>query len=382
MHMISSTTHKIYKHGLKPILFKQKPDQVHDRLIKSGSVLQKTRIVPAVVSAMWAYNNEPKLSQDILDIHFSNPVGLSAGFDKNFELVPMLKASGFGFMEGGSITIRPCEGNARPWFYRLPKSKSLVVYAGLANQGASVVLSRLENYRISTLRNFPINISVAKTNSKKSASEAEAINDYIGSLKIIKKRDLGQIVTLNISCPNTYGGEPFTTPEKLERLLTAVDSLNISKPIFIKMPSNIRWKDFKALLKVADAHQISGVTFCNLAKDRSKLTLHDPLPDDIKGNLSGKPTWKLSNQLIRQTYLLYGDRFTIIGVGGIFSAEDAYTKIRLGASLVELITGMIFEGPQLIGQINRGLAELLKRDGYDNISEAIGVDSLQATSPR
>jgi len=120
---------------------------------------------------------------------------------------------------------------------------------------------------------------------------------------------------------------------------------------------------------------VVGVTISNLAKDRSILDLKDPLPDAIAGNLSGKPTVISSNKLIRQTYLTYGDRLTIIGVGGIFSADDAYTKIRLGASLVELITGMIFCGPQLIAEINDGLVRLLERDGYADIGQAVGVDA-------
>ena len=119
------------------------------------------------------------------------------------------------------------------------------------------------------------------------------------------------------------------------------------------------------------------MTISNLAKDRSKLSLADPLPDSVKGNLSGKPTWDLSNMLIARTYQTYGSRFVIIGVGGIFSAQDAYTKIRLGARLVELITGMVFEGPQLIGQINRDLVALIKKDGFHNVHQVIGKDAIK-----
>lgn len=372
---ISLTTQKTYKHVIKPALFKQKPDGVHDKLLKTGSKMQKFSVVRGLVGSSWAYRNEQKLGQTILGVNFHNPVGLSAGFDKNFELVPMLKSVGFGFMEGGSITNKPCDGNPRPWFYRLPKTKSLVVYAGLANQGAEKIITRILEFPRATFKNFPINISVAKTNSKEAASEKEAIDDYLGSLIKIQSAGVGDLITLNISCPNTYGGEPFTTPEKLNKLLIKVDKLKLNQPVFIKMPSDLTWPDFEKLVQVADKHKIAGLTISNLAKDRKKVKLLDPLPDEVKGNLSGKPTWELSNKLIKQTYRKYGKRFVIIGVGGIFSAEDAYTKIKLGASLVELITGMIFEGPQLIGQINKGLAKLLEADGYNNIKEAIGVDA-------
>jgi dihydroorotate dehydrogenase len=141
------------------------------------------------------------------------------------------------------------------------------------------------------------------------------------------------------------------------------------------MPCDLPWPKFAKLLAVADKHKVTGLTISNLAKDRGLLKLMDPLPASVKGNLSGKPVWPLSNNLIKLTYKKYHRRFTIIGVGGIFTAEDAYTKIKLGASLVELITGLIYEGPQLIGKINHDLVDLLHRDGYTHISQAIGADN-------
>ena len=376
--LVGSISGKSYRHVIKPILFKAKPDPVHSRTLAIGSLVQRSNNMRHLVSAAWAFDNPAFLRQKILGITFNNPVGLSAGFDKNFELVPLLKSIGFGFMEGGSLTYLPCDGNPRPWFHRLPNTKSLVVYAGLANYGVDNIIERLQNYDQSIFKNFPLNISVAKTNVPEVCSDSEAIADYIGSLKAIQKADVGKLITLNISCPNTYGGEPFNTPERLESLLKEADRLKLKQPLFIKMPCDLPWSRFDSLLKVAGKHNVSGVTISNLAKDRGQVKLLDPLPASVKGNLSGKPTWLLSNDLIKRTYQQYKDRFVIIGVGGIFSAEDAYTKIKLGASLVELITGMIFEGPQLIGQINHGLVDLLKRDGYTNISQAIGVDSLTA----
>lgn len=372
--MMSSVSSKAYTKTVKPLLFKQKPDTVHERLLQAGANLQRLRVVRSLVHGVWAYENSARLGQDVLGIHFRNPIGLSAGFDKNFELPPMIKSIGFGFMEGGSLTYEPCTGNPKPWFYRLPKTKSIVVYAGLANQGVTKIINRIKSYTPSTFTDFPLNISVAKTNSKATANEADAIADYIGSLSQIKKAAVGSMVTLNISCPNTYGGEPFTTPGMLERLLQKVDDIHMPQPIFIKMPADLSWPSFDELLVVAAKHRVAGITISNLAKDRGQVKLMDPLPETVKGGLSGKPTWELSNNLIRQTYKKYHGRFVIIGVGGVFSAEDAYTKIKLGATLVELITGIIFEGPQLIGQINQGLVALLKQDGYQTIGEAIGVD--------
>jgi dihydroorotate dehydrogenase (fumarate) len=326
-----------------------------------------------LANGSFAYHNNAVLSQDVVGLTFSNPVGLSAGLDKNFELVPLIKAIGFGYMEGGSLTLDPCVGNSRPWFHRLPKTKSIVVHVGLANYGVARGIAKIKSYPPAVFNNFPLNISVAKTNSPSASTDDDAVADYVGSLEQLKASNTGDMYTLNISCPNTFGGEPFTDPERLEKLLSATDALELEKPLFIKMAIDLPWTAFKALLAVADSHQVAGVTIGNLAKDRTKVDLKDPLPDSLKGNLSGKPTQKLSDELIRQTYKAYGKRFVIIGVGGIFTADDAYAKIKNGATLVELVTGLIFQGPQVIGQMNQDLARLVEADGYHNVSQAIGT---------
>lgn len=372
IHVLSTTTEKLYKYAGKPILFKIAPDTVHRHLVQAGTALQRSRLVRKSLQKMWAYENPQVLSQTIHGITFKNPVGLSAGFDKNFKLPLLMNAVGFGFMEGGSLTLEACEGNPKPWFYRLAASKSLVVHAGLANDGVESIIQRLQTYGTRRLAGFPLNISVAKTNSPHTCTDSEAIADYIGSLRYIRRSALGDMITLNISCPNTYGGEPFTTPERLELLLAAVDKLHLNQPVFVKMPSHLPWKECNALLRVIARHHVDGVTIGNLAKDRKAAKLSDKLPSHIKGGLSGKPTQKITDELIRKTYKNYQGRFIIIGVGGIFTAEDAYRKITLGANLVELITGMIFEGPQRIGQINEGLTDLLARDGFTHVSQAVG----------
>ncbi|HUD07631.1 MAG TPA: quinone-dependent dihydroorotate dehydrogenase [Candidatus Saccharimonadales bacterium] len=373
--LVYAVTDKTYRRLAKPLLFKYKPDPVHQHTLSLGSKLQRIEAIRHLLHGAWAYDNPAVLRQKIHGVIFRNPVGLSAGFDKNFEIPLLLSSIGFGFMEGGSLTFQPCSGNPRPWFHRLPNTQSIVVYAGLANEGVENIVQRLKQYPADTFRNFPLNISVARTNIPEVTSDKEAITDYVGSLKVIQAAAVGNLITLNISCPNTYGGEPFTTPGRLDNLLTQVDKLKITKPLFVKMPCDLPWGEFDKLLAVVAKHKITGVTISNLSKDRGQTKLMDPLPVSIKGNLSGKPTWELSNNLISKTYHKYHRRFTIIGVGGIFSAEDAYTKIKLGASLVELITGMIYEGPQLIGKINHDLVELLHRDGFSHVSQAIGVDS-------
>ena len=362
-----------YKRVAKPVLFHHAPDIVHERMLRVATHLQHHPNLLAMLRTSWSYQNAPLLGQTLHGIYFANPVGLSAGFDKNVELSPLVHAIGFGFMEGGSVTRYPCAGNPRPWFYRLPKSRSLVVHAGLGNYGANKIAKKIDDYPRELFDYFPLNISIAKTNSPSVVDRKEGIDDYAYSFQKFAKKKEVRMITLNISCPNAYGGEPFTDPKSLNALLNRLDRKPApDKAVFIKMPSDLSWPQFKALLAVADRHNIQGITIGNLTKDRQHARLRDPLPDNVQGGLSGKPTWERTNNLIKQTYRQYGKRFTIIGVGGIFSAEDAYTKITLGASLVELITGMVFEGPQLIGQVNKGLVALLAHDGYANIGEAVG----------
>jgi dihydroorotate dehydrogenase (fumarate) len=359
----------------KPILFAVPPDKAHGDMISSTSKAGRVRFHRNFVKFFFDGRQYKELAQKYHGIEFKSPVGLSAGFDKNGEIVPMIARLGFGFGTVGSVTALECKGNPRPWFYRLPKTKSMVINAGLANHGSSVVIDRINDYDKEAVDKFPIVLSVAKTNSQKVVSIEEGIEDYAITIKRARDESRIAMIELNISCPNAFGGEPFTTPERLDKLLAAIDKLKVKKPVIIKMPIDQSWSQFKKLLDVIVRHKVTGVTVGNLAKDRSKAELLDELPDTVRGNLSGMPTKKLNNELIRRTYLDYGDKLIIIGVGGIFSAEDAYEKIRLGASLVELITGMMFCGPQLVAEINDGLARLLARDGYTNISQAIGVDA-------
>jgi dihydroorotate dehydrogenase (fumarate) len=371
---ISKLSSVIYRRIAKPLLFKLPPDAAHDKMIATGSAVQRIGFLRGLMRWSWAYQNPDRLSQTLCGLEFQNPLGLSAGLDKNFEIAGVVSSIGFGQMEGGSITFHPCAGNPKPWFYRLPKSKSLVVNAGLANHGARRILARLGRYKQNQLGDMRINVSVAYTNDKQTCTEGEAIADYIGSLKLIKKSRKAGLVTLNISCPNTYGGEPFTTPFKLGRLLAAVDDLKLDMPVFVKMPIDKTDDEFADLIAVILKHNIAGVTISNLFKDRQKVKLADKLPDSVPGNLSGKPTFDRSNQLIKLARQRAGDKLVISGVGGVFSAQDAYAKIRSGANLVQMVTALMFEGPQIVGQINRGLVKLLERDGFSNVAEAVGVD--------
>jgi len=387
---------KLYA-SYKKILFKQDAEKVHERFLKLGEKFGSSKVYKKILSALFNYKNK-KLKQKILGIDFENPVGLAAGFDYEAQLTQVLPAVGFGFNTIGSITLDKYEGNNPPRLARLPKSKSILVNKGLKSTGARSVikfLKRTLNYRIfskfskrtlqensimqSSLKRkkftIPLGISIAKTNCKKTASDKNGIKDYISSLKLWEKSRIGDYYEINISCPNAFGGEPFTTPEKLSNLFKEIDKLKISKPIFLKMPVDFSTEKTKSLCEVAKEHNVQGLIFGNLTKNRSNKSFNREeikKVKSLKGNFSGIPTKDLSNKLIKFAYKNYKNRFIIVGCGGIFSAEDAYEKIKLGASLVQLITGMIYRGPSLIGEINQGLVQLLEKDHYKNIEEAIG----------
>ncbi len=356
----------LYRGLLKPLLFRFDPEDVHDRATGIGALLSGTAAGRTVTRALFHFGH-PSLHTTVCGIHFDNPVGLAAGFDKNARLSNILPDVGFGFEEIGSITGRPCAGNPRPRLWRLPKSQALAVYYGLKNDGADAISKRL---RPSTFR-FPVGISAAKTNDKETADPDVAVADYAHVIRTF--RGIGDYFTINISCPNAFGGEPFTDPALLDRLLTEVDAL-ADKPVFLKLAVDLPHSQLDEIIGVCSRHRIDGFVCSNLTKNRTSIRIADAQPS-AKGGISGKPVNALSDEQIRYMHRRTSGNYAIIGVGGIFNAQDAYRKIRLGASLVQLITGMIFCGPQVIGEINRGLSQLLRRDGFRTVAEAVGADN-------
>jgi dihydroorotate dehydrogenase len=355
-----------YRLILKPIFFNFDPETVHDQMVSIGEKLGQFEFGKLIIRSLFHYQN-PSLKQNILGITFQNPIGLAAGFDKDAKLTNILPDVGFGFEEVGSITGERCEGNERPRLWRAPQSKSLVVYYGLKSAGALAISTRLKRKAFK----IPIGTSIAKTNSLQTVPMQAGIDDYIKAFKAFT--EIGDYYTINISCPNTFGGQPFTDPLRLEALLTKIDPIKTSKPIFVKISPDLSFRKLDKLLKICSIHRVDGLVISNLTKNRQNPAIKDAnLP--MYGGLSGKVVETRANNLIRYVYKRYKKRFVIIGCGGVFSARDAYQKIRRGASLVQLITGMIYQGPQVIGDINRGLVKLLKKDGLTNISQAIGID--------
>lgn len=356
-----------YVNLLKRILFLFDPERVHDWFNAIGDFLGRHAFTRGLTKALFDYSN-PILEQEVCGARYKNPVGLAAGFDKNGHLVRIIPSVGFGFIEVGSITGEPCAGNPKPRLWRLVKSKSLAVYYGLKNDGCEKIAERLRNIR----RTIPLGVSIAKTNDPKLTSVDGIVKDYAKSFR--KLADIGDYITLNLSCPNLCGGGGLINAELAEKVLIGIRKFRTEKPVFMKISPDIDKKDVDEMIEVALKYNIAGFVCTNVTKNRNNPKILDKNVPSV-GGLSGKVVEGLSNKMLGYVYKKSKGKLTLIGCGGIFTAEDAYKKIKLGASLVQMITGMIYNGPQSISEINKGLARLLKRDGFANISEAIGVDA-------
>lgn len=357
-----------YRSVAKPIFFSMDPEYIHHKMIVVGKLLGSFRFGRVATRLLFSYEHVA-LEQTVLGIKFKNPIGLAAGFDKDAQIVPIIKEVGFGFEEVGSITALPCAGNPKPRMWRLKQTKSLVIHYGLNNKGAKVIAQKLRSKTFPV----PLGISIAKTNCKETVETSAGVADYIAGAK--EFLTIGDYMTLNVSCPNAYGGEPFHDPQSLELLLTAFEKLAYTKPVFVKISPDLSFKEVDDILDVLLRHKIAGIICGNLTKDRSDLSIIEKSEDiPTQGGLSGTPTRRRSTEMIRHIYEQTRGKLVIVGVGGIASAQDAYEKIKAGATLLQMITSMIFEGPQVVGEINQGLVTLLKHDGYKNISEAVGKD--------
>lgn len=356
----------IYKYGVKKVVFNMTPDDAHEATMTFGRNAGKIPPLMWLLRQMIDYT-DPILETNVMGVDFNNPFGLSAGLDKNCDLPTVLEQAGFGFETVGSTTARASEGNPRPWFHRLPQYASMMVHVGLANDGSDAVIRRVEKAytRSTTMR---LSVSIARTNDDLTRDDDEGIEDYRTSMERAAGRS--HMIEVNISCPNTKVGERFVNPDALDKLFTVLDKVEHPQPVLVKMPQDKPWPEFKELLDVLVDHRVDGVTIANLRKNRDGLDI----PKDWQGNLSGMPTYAASNDLLEHTYRDYGDRFAIAGVGGVFTPEQAYRKIRAGSSLVMFVTSLMYRGPQEITTLKRGVANLLRHDGFSNISEAVGID--------
>lgn len=359
----------LYKRIIRPILFLFSPDWLHLTTVQFGSWLGAWSVSRNLLTLLFSYTHS-SLETQVCGISFKNPIGLAGGFDKDAQLIQTIPCIGFGFTEVGSITRYAYAGNPHPWSVRLKKDESLIVNYGLKNKGVTVLAPYIQKQ----YRTCPVMVNIAKTNDAKIKGD-DSISDYIASFRLLQH--VADLININISCPNSGDGILFCEDMGLlKKLLDALQAEKSQKPIFLKLKPDISNDMVCAIVALVKNYScVTGFIVSNLTRNRNLLS-HTQLADieQYKGGISGKPMQKLSTEMIRSIYVLTGGAYPIIGVGGIFSAKDAYEKIRAGASLVELMTGMIFEGPSLIKRVNKGLVELLKKDGFHSVTEAVGAD--------
>ena len=367
---------KLSFRAIRPLIFMMEPEQAHRTLKKAGVFLGNNKFLKSLTGLFFNYDHE-SLNIEVDGINYRNPIGLSAGFDKDGELTKIYPSLGFGLAELGSFTGEVCPGNPGKRLFRMKKSKSIVVWYGLNNEGSEKISQRLADEDFGDLR---VGINAANSNLTPEFILQDSISDYLKTMKLFK--DIGDYYDVNISCPNTQDGEPFVDKDNLDALLIAINKeiRPISdKPIYVKLAADMTLEEINIIVDACMEHGMDGVVCTNLAKPEfnsehrpEEYPTNKGLLPKGKGAMSGLPLQRISTNVIRHVYRRTRGQLTIIGVGGIFTARDAYEKITSGASLCHMITAMIFDGPQAMNEINRGLVKLLKADCFDSISEAVG----------
>lgn len=347
----------VFKQIIRPFLFRGDPERMHDSLSRILARAGKYGAVRNAVRSAFTYSH-PMLETTVAGIRFPNPVGLAPGFDKHCTLIDIIPAFGFGFIEVGTITARAQEGNPKPRLFRLVADKALINRMGFNNPGADVIRERLKSVR----KNIPLGINIGKS---KVVPLADAVDDYLYSFD--RLAEFADYVAVNVSSPNTPGLRELQEKEHLLKLLRALQKKNISKkPLFVKIAPDLTFDQVDDVIDVCMKTRLAGIISTNttVSRDGLKTITHEV------GGLSGKPLREKANLFVQHIHSR--TKLPIIGVGGIFTARDAYEKIKAGASLVQIYTSFIYEGPMVVKRINQGLVKMMKKDGLESVGGAVG----------
>lgn len=363
----------LYEKIAKPLfLFRMDPERAHHFTI--GSLRTAGNIPGAlpIIQAMYATKAYPELQQTIWGMQISNPIGLAAGLDKNGEAAAAFSRLGFGFIEVGTVTPKGQPGNDLPRLFRLPEDEALINRMGFNNHGAEAMKMNLLRLK---QRPIPIAVNIGKN---KITPNEQAAQDYRTCLRILY--GVGDFFVINISSPNTPNLRSLQHGDELSRLISEVleerdrlaEEMNQpAKPVLVKIAPDLSDEELAQTVGILESGGVSGIIATNTTIARDGLRNAHA---GETGGLSGLPLQQRSTEIIRQVYRLTKGSIPIIGCGGIATAQDAYEKIRAGASVVEVYTALIYKGPALMKQLNRELVKLLRQDGYSHISQAIGTN--------
>ncbi len=342
---------------IRPFLFSFDPEKIHHFVTRGLQLFNRFPGGSKLSHAVFSIENST-LETAVFGLKFKNPVGLAAGFDKNAEMMGEMANFGFGFVEIGTVTPLPQAGNPKPRMFRLKEDKALINRMGFNNQGVEVVAARIRAFRQQATGNRKQLIIGGNIGKNKTTLNKDAVSDYIKCFD--RLFDVVDYFVVNVSSPNTPGLRELQEKEPLKKLLQTLQQRNnkngVSRPVLLKIAPDLSDKQLDDIVEIVIESGIAGVIATNTTINREGLI--SPKNKNETGGLSGKPLTDRSTQVIRYLSEKSGKAFPIIGVGGIHSAADALEKLEAGASLIQLYTGFIYEGPGLVGRICKGLLNL------------------------
>ncbi|MBI3553225.1 MAG: quinone-dependent dihydroorotate dehydrogenase [Elusimicrobia bacterium] len=352
----------LYEKFLKPLLFRMDPEEAHERMMGLLQTVQALPLGKGLARAAWG-GTEPGLETEVFGLKFPNVVGLAAGFDKDCKVFGMMGSLGFGFVEVGSLTLRPQPGNPKPRIFRLPEYDALINRLGFNSEGAEAAQRRL---KAAFPFKFPMGINLGLNAD---CPRDKAHEEYAQTFKMLEP--YGDYFVVNVSSPNTLGLRDLQERIHLERILSAIAAVNTkSKPLLVKISPDLSDELLPSLIELI-GQAASGVIATNTTIARPGVPADE---QERRGGLSGAPLRARSTELIGKIFRLSSGKIPIIGVGGVFTGGDAYEKIRAGASLVQLYTGLVYRGPSAARRIQRELSSWLRKDGFKSVAEAVGTE--------
>jgi dihydroorotate dehydrogenase len=365
----------LYRSLLRRFLFRLPPETAHELALASFS------FAPAITKRLVGerFQRSPFGSLRRFGLTFANPVGLAAGFDKDGIALPGLASLGFGFIEAGTVTYHEQSGNPRPRLFRLPLDNGLINRAGFNNQGAKTFAQRVSSVREEL--NCVLGVSIGKS---RAVPLDAAVVDYLNTFALVYP--VADYIAVNVSSPNTPGLRELQRPEQLNELLRALQASNSElfekhhrstpMPLLVKVSPDLTDSQLREIVDVTSQNKIAGLIATNTTTQRTGLATTTARLSAIgDGGLSGAPLRRQSLRVVATLYNLTGGAVPLIGVGGIFNAEDAWNMISAGASLIQIYTGFIYEGPSILKNINEGLRRIVAREGFVSLDEAVGSRS-------
>ena len=360
----------LYRHLIRPVLFTQDAEEAHQRTIRALGWVSRHELA---CDALESFFGAPALPLEVLGLKFPNPVGLAAGMDKYAEALPAWTALGFGFTELGAVTWHPQPGNPPPRLFRAIADEAIVNRMGFNNPGAEALAQKLSEWRaLDCWPKRPVGINLGKS---KSTPLDQAPEDYANSFRVLLPEV--DFFVVNVSSPNTPGLRQLQRGAALDEILAAVQEAqgqeSEPKPILVKVAPDLSFEELDEILELVGRREIAGIVATNTTVTRPETRDADLQRIYAEpGGLSGRPLRMRSTEVVRHLYRQTRGKLPIIGVGGIFSAADAWDKITAGASLIQLYTGLVYEGPGVVSTVVRGLLAQMEAEGLSDLRQAVG----------